>query len=93
MKAAKALDMPVLVIEQYPKALGATVPELQEVLPEGCSPIAKTHFSMCGMSQAYANLCTLDIMMMGLALYGTRWRLEQALAHHHTIMCVGDSYT
>lgn len=34
--------------EQYPKALGNTVKELQEVLPEGTVVADKTRFSMCG---------------------------------------------
>ncbi|MFR5865812.1 MAG: SDR family NAD(P)-dependent oxidoreductase, partial [Acutalibacteraceae bacterium] len=35
----------VLVTEQYPKGLGGTVPEIAELLPESCPPIAKTGFS------------------------------------------------
>jgi len=45
-KGAQALNMPVLVTEQYPKALGNTVAELKEVLPEGSLVVAKTKFSM-----------------------------------------------
>lgn len=35
-----------MVSEQYPKALGTTVPEVAEVLPEGAVVVAKTRFSM-----------------------------------------------
>ncbi len=45
--AAAAVGVPVLASEQYPKGLGATVPEVREVLPE--APLAKLEFS------AYAN--------------------------------------
>lgn len=46
-RAAKELCLPVIVTEQYPKALGPTVPEVHEVLPEENSIIvAKTDFSM-----------------------------------------------
>jgi nicotinamidase-related amidase len=49
--AAKALGMPVLATEQYPKGLGTTIPELAEVLPE--RPLEKVHFS-CGADPGFA---------------------------------------
>jgi hypothetical protein len=36
----------VVVTEQYPQRLGATVPELKEALPEAAPVVAKTLFSM-----------------------------------------------
>lgn len=47
LRAAAALKLPVLVTEQYPKALGHTVEELQAHIPEGSPVVAKTKFSMC----------------------------------------------
>ncbi|EFJ39840.1 hypothetical protein VOLCADRAFT_78239 [Volvox carteri f. nagariensis] len=47
VQAANALDIPVMVTEQYPKALGSTVSEVAGVLPASCPVIAKTLFSMC----------------------------------------------
>lgn len=47
VRAAEALKLPVIVTEQYPKALGPTVPEVAEVLPQGSPVVAKTDFSMC----------------------------------------------
>jgi nicotinamidase-related amidase len=44
-RGAEEMGIPVIVTEQYPKGLGATVPELAEALPEGAEPIAKTVFS------------------------------------------------
>ena len=42
--AAAELDVPVIVTEQYPEGLGATVPELGRA-PGGATVISKTHFS------------------------------------------------
>ncbi|MDO8825268.1 hydrolase [Methylophaga sp.] len=45
LTAAKVLNIPVIVTEQYPKGLGPTEPELQENLPLGTKIIEKTCFS------------------------------------------------
>jgi isochorismate hydrolase len=51
IQAGKALGLPVLATEQYPKGLGRTLPELRELLPE--PPLEKVHFS-CGADEAFA---------------------------------------
>jgi nicotinamidase-related amidase len=45
---AGALGLPVVVSEQYPKGLGATLAELAVALPEGTPVLAKTRFSAWG---------------------------------------------
>jgi nicotinamidase-related amidase len=45
VEGAKAMGVPVVVTEQYPKGLGETVPEVAEHLPEGTEPIDKVCFS------------------------------------------------
>lgn len=45
VRGAAEMDVPVVVTEQYPRGLGATVPELAEHLPEGVEPLPKTVFS------------------------------------------------
>jgi nicotinamidase-related amidase len=45
-QAACQLQLPVVVTEQYPKALGHTVGEVADVLPESSLVVAKTDFSM-----------------------------------------------
>jgi nicotinamidase-related amidase len=44
VRGARILDLPVIVTQQYPKGLGATVPELAEHL-DGIEPIDKVRFS------------------------------------------------
>ncbi len=45
--AARRLDVPVLVTEQYPKGLGRTLPELRTLLGD-TPPFEKTAFSCAG---------------------------------------------
>ena len=45
VEGAKALGVPIIVTEQYPRGLGSTVPEVAEHLPEGTEPIDKVCFS------------------------------------------------
>jgi nicotinamidase-related amidase len=44
----RRLSIPIIVTEQYPSGLGATVPEVQEALGDEYLPIAKTSFSCFG---------------------------------------------
>ena len=45
VEGAKALGVPVVATEQYPKGLGHTVPEVAEHLPDGAAPLEKLAFS------------------------------------------------
>ena len=45
VEGAEALGLPIVVTEQYPKGLGATVPEVADHLPDGVEPIEKVRFS------------------------------------------------
>jgi nicotinamidase-related amidase len=57
---AKALDIPILWCQQYPKALGLTVAPLAQLL-QGQSPIDKLSFSCCGAPDFAGRFETLDI--------------------------------
>ena len=48
LRAATELEVPMLATEQYPKGLGATVPELRALLPATARGFEKTCFSCCG---------------------------------------------
>ena len=54
--AAKLLNLPVIVTEQYPKGLGRTAAEIKAVLPFGIEIIEKTTFSSCGGEQFQTQL-------------------------------------
>ncbi|MGI8727377.1 MAG: isochorismatase family protein [Solirubrobacterales bacterium] len=45
IRGAEAIGIPIVVTEQYPKGLGATVEEVSEHLPEGVEPLTKICFS------------------------------------------------
>jgi nicotinamidase-related amidase len=55
VQGAKALGVPVLVTEQYPKGLGSTVPEVARHL-DGVTPIEKVCFSAAGSDDFNAAL-------------------------------------
>jgi nicotinamidase-related amidase len=42
---ARAVELPILVTEQYPKGLGHTVPAIAEALPDQVRPLEKVCFS------------------------------------------------
>jgi nicotinamidase-related amidase len=88
VQGAKALDVPVVVTEQYPKGLGHTVAEVAEHL-DGVAPIEKSCFSAAradgfdlgGRKQALvcgieAHVCVLqtvdDLLDRGLEVHFAR---------------------
>jgi nicotinamidase-related amidase len=54
LQGAKALGLPVVVTEQYPKGLGHTVPPLRELLGEK-APVEKVRFS-CAVPEVLQQL-------------------------------------
>lgn len=46
LQAASILHLPVLATEQYPAGLGATIPDIRQLLGQ-TAPIAKMRFSAC----------------------------------------------
>jgi nicotinamidase-related amidase len=47
VRGARALAVPIVITEQYPRGLGRTVSEVSEHLPDGLEPIEKVCFSAC----------------------------------------------
>jgi nicotinamidase-related amidase len=54
-RGCQALDVPIIVTEQYPKGLGATIDELAEPL-DGVEPIEKLTFSSLGAQEVVDQL-------------------------------------
>jgi nicotinamidase-related amidase len=54
--AARLLNIPVVVTEQYPKGLGHTANEIKAVLPADFNAVEKTAFSSCGAGAFEAEL-------------------------------------
>ena len=59
IKGVQALDIPIILTEQYPKGLGYTLPELKEIL-EIYNPIEKTTFSCYGEDEFRIKLASLN---------------------------------
>jgi nicotinamidase-related amidase len=49
VRGAAAIGVPIVVTEQYPKGLGATVPEVADNLPSGVQALDKVRFSAVGI--------------------------------------------
>lgn len=67
--AAKALNIPILVTEQYPKGLGNTVPLLKEVLPQNTEFFEKTAFNALmeeGFAEKIAGYGKKQIVIFGI---------------------------
>lgn len=70
VKAAKILDIPVLITEQYPKGLGTTLEPLRQEAPENTVFFEKTAFSalrsdgfkdiLCGYNRKNILICGIE---------------------------------
>lgn len=68
IKAAKALDIPILWCQQNPKALGLTIPQLAQLM-EDIDPVDKFSFSCYGdekFLEKIKNLNVRDIILCGI---------------------------
>ncbi len=68
IKGAQILGLPILWLEQYPKGLGPTIPEISELL-QGQEPLAKTCFSAYGLEefrQALGKTRRRQILLAGI---------------------------
>ncbi|MDA8096521.1 MAG: hydrolase [Clostridia bacterium] len=59
IKAAKVLSLPIIWMEQYPKGLGPTIPEIAGCL-DGLKPIEKITFNSCLNDSFVRSLASLN---------------------------------
>jgi len=68
IEAAKLLDVPIVVAEQYPKGLGLTINKIRAALPS-YEPVEKVTFDCCrgeGFSEKIASLRKTHIILAGM---------------------------
>ena len=68
IELAKILQIPLLLTEQYPRGLGTTIPEIQEVLTD-YAPFEKTAFDCCreaGFLEKVASLGRKTLILTGM---------------------------
>jgi nicotinamidase-related amidase len=68
IEAAKLLNIPVIVTEQYPKGLGQTINEIKEALPS-YAPFEKVTFDCCkgeGFLEKMASLRKTHVILTGM---------------------------
>jgi nicotinamidase-related amidase len=85
LEAAKILDVPVLLTEQYPKGLGPTVAEILEHLPQTARVFDKTGFSCCaaeGFNQALATSGRAQVILVGQEAHVCVLQTALELLHH-----------
>ncbi|MFC1746169.1 hydrolase [Candidatus Riflebacteria bacterium] len=95
VSGARVLGLPVLYMEQYPKGLGHTIPELTTLLAEQ-KPIIKNTFSACGsldFDRALSEIGKSQVILCGIethvCVYQTcRDLLQQGFEVHLVIDAV-----
>ena len=81
--AAKLMGIPLLVTEQYPKGLGATIEEIRKMIP-GVEPLTKTDFSCvaaAGFKERLASLRRNQIILTGIEAHVCVAQTALDLAH------------
>lgn len=95
IKGAKIVEWPIFLFEQYPKGLGPTAEEIQQVIPS-IQPIAKTTFSAFENEAFQQTLATFDekpnVILCGIethiCVYQTAIQLLEA---GYDVWCIADA--
>ena len=80
--AAKLLNIPVLLTEQYPKGLGNTVHALRNVLSDGSDTVEKTYFNALledGMLEKIKSYGKKQIVIFGIETHICVYQTASAL--------------
>lgn len=82
VNCAVALEIPVIVTEQYPKGLGPTIPEIKSLLPL-IKPVEKTCFSCCDNEEFNKALETIkrkQVLIAGIEAHICVYQTAMTLA-------------
>jgi len=92
-KGANALEIPIIVTEQYPKGLGPTIPEIKELIP-GVQPVEKVCFSCTDeatFNKALETLNRKQVLVAGIEAHICVYQTAMALARSgYDVQVVGD---
>lgn len=95
IRAARILDVPILVTEQYPKGIGHTQPEVLECLPEGQPVFEKMTMSCCGAARfatALAELGRRQLVVCGIEAHAcVNQTVHDLLARGYDVHLPGDA--
>jgi nicotinamidase-related amidase len=93
IRGAKALEIPIVLTEQYPKGLGPTIPEIKEFLPD-VKPIEKVCFSCCdneAFIKALEALKRKQVLICGIEAHICVYQTAMALARQgYEVQVVSD---
>jgi nicotinamidase-related amidase len=81
-RGAAALEIPVIVTEQYPKGLGPTLPEIKNIVPN-FKAVEKTCFSCCdepAFMEALGSLKRQQVIVAGIEAHICMYQTCAALA-------------
>lgn len=94
IRGAKVLRIPIIWVEQNPKGLGPTIPEIA-VLLKGRIPISKMTFSCCGKREFVKELEALgrrQVLLVGIETHVCIYQTTMDLiAMHYEVQVVADA--
>lgn len=94
IQSAKILNIPILWCQQVPAALGATIPEIAELLTDN-QPINKSCFSCCGCEEFNSKLENLgrkQVLLCGIETHVCVYQTAaDLLAKNYKVDCVADA--
>ncbi|WP_317380658.1 isochorismatase family protein [uncultured Intestinimonas sp.] len=94
LTAAKALDIPVVVTEQYPKGLGPTAPEVAGLLPPEVRMLEKSSFDAArdGLLPVLEGLGRRSVMVCGTETHVCVYQTVRSLLEQdYRVFPIGDA--
>ncbi|MBN1176661.1 MAG: hydrolase [Dehalococcoidales bacterium] len=93
IEGAKALGIPIILTEQYPKGLGPTLPEIKELLTD-IKPVEKVCFNCCderAFGESLESLKRKQVLIAGIEAHICVYQTAMALLRDgYEVQVVGD---